>query len=196
MAARIVPLKRAEGEANDQLNELMSFVGYRPNALFTMARKPGLLPAVLQMVNVALRDPGLLDPKLRFLVACDACRVAQCFYSTAHMVHAAHQQGISWERLAALDHAADSGLFTSAELAALGLAAAGATLPVGSAQAAFDEAAHYFSEDELLEIVSAIALFGWFNRWNGLIGSELEREPATVVAHVPWLALMRHQLGF
>ncbi len=192
MAAMIQPIQGGDqGDEQHQLNDLLSFLGYRPNALFTMARKPGLLAAVLQLVHVTLRGPGLLAPEVRFLVACEASRLSGCVYSTAHMLHAAHHQGIAWQKLAALDDYVNHNAFAPAEKAALGLATAGATLPVAKSDAAFAKASAFYNQDELVEIVAAIAAFGVFNRWNSLIGSELEAEPASAFSHIPWLVDMK-----
>jgi alkylhydroperoxidase family enzyme len=193
MTARIPPLPATDPRSADpQLEELVSFLGYRPNALLTMARKPGLLGAVLGLVQAALRGQGDLPIDLRFLLACEASRGARCFYSATHAVHAAHSLGVSWEKLDALDHYAASDLYTPAERAALAIASAGATLPVGEAGAPFERAAAHFSESQRLDIVAAVALFGWFNRWNSLMQSELEHEPgAEALERVRWLRPLR-----
>lgn len=191
MSARITPLPESDPRAGDpMLEELVAFVGYRPNALLTMARKPGLLNAVLGLVQAALRGEGELSPELRFLVACEASRGAGCAYSATHAVHAANHLGIPWAKLAALDGWQTSELFSANERAALAIARAGATLPVGPADAAFQQAARSFTEGQVLEIVAVVALFGWFNRWNGLMRSELEAIPGEALDQVPWLRRM------
>lgn len=186
--AHAAPLAPDDPRSQDpQLEDLVNFLGYRPNALLTMARKPGLLPAVMGLVKVALRGPGLLDEGLRFLIGAEACRGARCPYSATHAVHAAWHAGLGWERLAALPEYRHSPLFDARERAALAIASAGATLPAAGASAAFAEARAHFNEDELIEIVSLVALFGWFNRWNSLMHTVLEPVPAEALAHVGWL---------
>ena len=54
--------------------------------------------------------------------------------------------------------------------------------------AAFAVARACFDEEELIDLVTVISCFGWFNRWNSLLRSELETEPAAVVAQLPWLS--------
>lgn len=192
MKPRLSPLSETvSGPAVPQLEELIRFVGYRPNALLTMARRPGLLVPLLGLVQAAMRAEGNLAIELRFLIACEACRGARCFYSAAHAVHAAHHVGIAWDKLAALDRHDASPLFSEPERAALAIARAGATLPVGPADQAFASAAGVFSEDQQIEIVSVVALFGWFNRWNGLMRTALEETPAEALRHVPWLVRLR-----
>lgn len=192
--ARLAPLAADDPRSQDpQLEDLVNFVGYRPNALLTMARKPGVLPAVLGLVQTTLRGEGLIEPGLRFLIAAEACRGARCVYSAVHVVHAAQHAGVDWARLDALPLARRSGRFSERELAALALAGAGATLPVADASAAFDAARSHFSDDELIEIVSIVALFGWFNRWNSLMQSTLESVPAEALHHVDWLRRMMEE---
>ena len=191
MTARIRPLPESDSRSGDPLlDDLVAFVGYRPNALLTMGRKPGLLNAVLALVQVAIRGEGELAPALRFLIACEASRGAGCAYSATHAVHAAHHLGVDWAKLAALDDWERSNLFTANERAALAIARAGATLPVASSDEAFRLAAQCFTEGQLLEIVAVVALFGWFNRWNSVMRTELEAIPGEALAHVPWLHRM------
>ena len=188
--ARLPPLASDDPRARDpQLEALVEFAGDRPNALLTMARVPGLLQAVMGMVQATVQAEGGISPALRFLIACEVSRGAGCRYSTVHAAHAAHRVGVDWHKLAALPAWRESPLFTPRERAALAIAAAGATAPAQApADAAFDEARQHFSEDALLEIVSIVAMFGWFNRWNNLLQSHLEDEPAQICEHLPWLA--------
>ncbi len=196
MTAYLTPLSDlTQGEAPERLQALVGFLGYRPNALLTMARKPALLPAVLELVQVALRGPGRLDEGLRFLVACEASRVAGCGYSAAHVAHAALHLGVALPKLVELDRQATSAQYTPRERAALALAnVAASALDVDAharRDAAFAAARACFDEEELVELVTVISALGWFNRWNSLVRSELEAEPATVVADLPWLTALQ-----
>jgi len=192
MPAHIAPLAAFDAaHAPAGLQALVDFVGYRPNALLTMALHDGLLPAVLGLVRATVRGPGPLDEGLRFLVACEASRVAGCGYSAAHAAHAATHVGVPREQLAALDRHVDSPLFTPRERAALALADAAACPQAPGAgaarEAAFAAARSCFTEEEVLALVAVVSAFGWFNRWNSLVRSELEAEPATMVGALPWL---------
>ena len=63
---RVAPLAGDDPRLEDPaLQDLVAFVGYRPNALLTMAKLPGLLPAVLGMVQAALRQIIRALPKDR-----------------------------------------------------------------------------------------------------------------------------------
>lgn len=187
-AARIAPLHENDPRSQDPvLEELVGFVGYRPNALLTMARKPGVVPALLQLLGVTLRGDGPIPEPLRFLIAAETARGARCRYTTTHLVHAAHHLGVGWDKLAALPFYQDDARYTEQERKALVIATAGGSLPVREPAQAIEQARQVFTEEEIVEIVSCVAMVGWFNRWNGLMGSELEPVPSEALAHVPWL---------
>lgn len=187
----VAPLSHGDLAFHDSaLDELVRTLGYHPNALLTMARKPGLLPAVLGLLRIVVWSEGVIPVSLRLLLACEASRGAGCLYTAAHVVHAAHLAGVGWDKLAALPDYGRDRLFTTEEKRALAIATAGSALPVADAQTAFDEAKQVFGDDGLIEIVSTVSAFGWFNRWNSLMRTELETVPAEVLDHVPWLAAL------
>jgi len=185
--ARIAPIAAESGGHAPDLQALIDFVGYRPNALFTMAKRPGLLEAVLAMVGVSIRGSGRLPEDFRFLIAAEASRAAGCRYSAAHAAHAAAHAGMAEAKIAALSGHESSPLFTPAERAALRLAASGGRMPAQDSAATFAQGQIHYDEDQLIEIVGIVALFGWFNRWNSLIGSDLEQEPGAFAERIPWL---------
>jgi alkylhydroperoxidase family enzyme len=185
--ARIAPLAAEPGSHSPDLQALIDFVGYRPNALFTMAKRPGLLEAVLAMVGASIRGKGSLPEDFRFLIAAEASRAAGCRYSAAHAAHAAAHAGMAEARIAALPGHESSPLYTPAERAALRLAASGGRMPAHDPAGAFAQGRIHYDEDQLIEIVGIIALFGWFNRWNSLIGSDLEQVPSAFAERIPWL---------
>jgi hypothetical protein len=57
------------------------------------------------------------------------------------------------------------------------LARDAAAVPNAATQAHFAELAEHFSEDEIVDIVAVISLFGFLNRWNDTMATELEELP-------------------
>lgn len=193
MSPQVTPIAPDDPRLADPLLEdLVEFVGYRPNALLTMARMDELLPAILNLVRITLRREDAVSPQLRFLLACEVSRSAGCFYSAVHAAHAALHLDVPVAKLAALEEFQTSSAFEEHERAALAIAKAGGALPVRKPDPAFDEARKHFSDDQIVVIVAAVAAFGWFNRWNSLMNSELEEIPASVIADMPWLQRLQH----
>ena len=189
---QLAPLAADDDRAADPLLEdLVASFGYRPNALLTLARRPGLLPVLLELIRLVVRDDSTVSFELRFLVACEASRRAGCLYRASHAAHALLHAGIPSEKVIALDRFRTSPLFSAKERAALELAHAGGTLPVTGAQAAFDTARPALDEAEMIDVLTVVARFGWFNRWNSVVGCEIEPEPAAIIPAIPWLKQMR-----
>lgn len=67
--------------------------------------------------------------------------------------------------------------FDEAERAALRLARDASIVPNATTPSHFVELRKHFEEDQIVEMVAMIALFGWLNRWNDTMATELEPEP-------------------
>lgn len=88
------------------------------NIFRTLANAPVLLDAFLSYAN-ALRDGSELSPKLRELAILSVGHATGSEYEIAHHQSHGRKAGITDEQLAAVADAANSGLFTEAELASL-----------------------------------------------------------------------------
>lgn len=54
--------------------------------------------------------------------------------------------------------------------------------PNQATDADFDELKRYFSNEQIVELVGVIELFGWLNRWNDTMNTILEDSPASFYA--------------
>ncbi len=152
--------------------------GYVPNSWLTLARKPRVFRAVRELREAVMADAGEVPPALRFMIGEVVSNAAGCRYCTAHNAeNAAHRGKVAEEKLHALWQFQSSPLFTPAERAALNLALAVGGCPPSATDAHFDELKKHFSEDAIIEIVSVIAFFGWVNRWNDTLATQLEADP-------------------
>ena len=83
--ARLEPLKPEE--AADELQEVfpiwMERMGYIPNTLMTMARKPKMVMALAKM-SEAVHNDCSLAPSLRGLIGLASSAAAGCMFCTAH----------------------------------------------------------------------------------------------------------------
>ncbi len=85
--------------------------------------------------------------------------------------------GVSLEKLENAWMFEADGHFDEAERAALRLARDASVVPNATTPSHFVELRKYFGEDQIIEMVAMIALFGWLNRWNDTMATELESEP-------------------
>ena len=154
-------------------------LGFMPNSVLAMLRLPGLAQA-LGGLNAALMGPGRVEQGFKRLVAHMASRAAGCQYCMAHTAAGAQVHGVVAERLDALWNFETSALFTPAERVALELALAGGQVPNGADDALFERLRQHWSEEQILELVGVVSLFGFLNRWNDTLATPLEAHPSDV----------------
>ncbi len=160
-------------------------MGFEANSLKVMARQPALLQGFMALSGAILGPGASLDPVLRQMIAHISSAAAGCAYCQAHTAHGAEHRGADAAKLEALWTFETSDLFSPAEKAALSLALAAGSVPNQSTDDHFAELKTHYSEDEIVEIVGVIALFGFLNRWNDTLATTLEDSPlAFAEAHL------------
>ena len=151
-------------------------MGFVPNSLLTMGRRPALFRGFAALSGEVL-GPGRVPPATKQLVAFVTSNASGCRYCQAHTSHSAERAGVSPEKLEAAFEFETSPHFDAAERAALRLARDAGVSPPAVTDAHFEALRKHFDDDEILELVSVIALFGWLNRWNDTLATELESSP-------------------
>ena len=125
---------------------------------------------------------GRVTGELKRLVGHIASHVAGCRYCEAHTIRAAarfgNQEGAAPERLDEVWDFRSSARFTAAERAALEYAAAAASVPGAVTPEIGLELRKHWDDGEIVEITGVIALFGFLNRWNDAMATELEAPAA------------------
>jgi len=156
--------------------------GFVPNGARTMAHRPALLRGFLALRNGVMgADSGTVPLELKNLIANLASKTAGCRYCQAHTVYAAERAGSDRARLEAVWEYRSSTLFTDAEKVALDLAVAAASVPSAVTPDLMDEVRRHWDDGEIAEIMGVVALFGFLNRWNDSLATELE-DPAAASA--------------
>jgi uncharacterized peroxidase-related enzyme len=153
--------------------------GFLPNSILTMGRRPGIAQAFMQL-NQAVLYEGTVPKETKMLVSLVASQAAGCQYCEAHMANLSSVYSASDTKIAAVWDYETSELFSTAERAALRLAHKAALVPNQASEEDFAELRKHFSDDEIVEIVAAISLFGYLNRWNDTMATELEHVPLLV----------------
>ena len=179
--SRLLPLPAdTTPELKNHFDFFLSTLGFTPNSVLTMQRKPGLVQAFAQL-NAAVMDPaGEVDLGFRRLIGHVASKAAGCLYCQAHTLLGAKNFGIAPEKLAAVWTYASSPLFTEAERVALDFALAAAAQPNAVTDELFERLRMRWSEVQIVEILGVVAMFGFLNRWNDSMATKLEAVPDAV----------------
>jgi uncharacterized peroxidase-related enzyme len=174
------PLSReAVPEFKERFEHYENTRGFIPNSILTMSRRPAIARAFMQL-NQAVLYEGTVDEELKMLVSLIASQAAGCRYCQAHMANLSSIYKSSDKKIAEVWSFEDSDLFSDAERAALRLAVNASIIPNQASQEDFDQLAIHFDEGQIVEIVASIALFGYLNRWNDTMATDLEEYPAGV----------------
>lgn len=155
--------------------------GFIPNSILTMQRRPSIAKAFMQL-NQAVLYEGTVPTELKMLVALMASHAAGCRYCESHMANLSSIYEASDEKIAAIWDFERSEVFSDAERAALRLAMKASVVPNAAEPADFEVLRVHFDDAEIVEIVASIALFGYLNRWNDTLATQLEAVPAQVSA--------------
>lgn len=178
---RIAPLPPEHSpELKEQFEGMRKNLGFIPNSILIMQRKPNLAKALAQMTAAVWDPDGKVDRGLKRLIAHVSSRTAGCQYCMAHTAGGAIHFGVEDKKLAAVWDYQTSPLFSPAERVALDVAAAGAAVPNAVTDEMFSNLRKHWDEEQIVEIIGVIATFGFLNRWNDTLATPLEDEPIAV----------------
>lgn len=188
--AHLDPLSRSELPQFEPFFERYDRIrGFLPNSILTMGRRPGIAEAFMAL-NQAILYEGTVAEELKMLISLVASQAAGCRYCQAHMANLSSVYKNSDEKIQAVWTFETSDLFSPAERAALRLAWHAAVVPNVATADDFEDLKRYFTDDEIVEIVASISLFGYLNRWNDTMATDLEEPPAKVagrtIGEVGW----------
>ncbi len=177
--SRITPLPREDlGELEEVFTRAEKALGFVPNSFFIMARRPAMLQAFSRLSREVLGVPGRVPADLKWMIAHIASRSAGCQYCAAHTGDtAATATGVDPAKIEAIFDYERSNLFSAAEKAALTVAQGAGQVPNMVSDADMDSLKEHFDEDQIVEIVGVICLFGWLNRFNDTMATDLEPGP-------------------
>ncbi|MDC0738066.1 carboxymuconolactone decarboxylase family protein [Cognatishimia sp. SS12] len=188
---RIDPLEWEDMSAlHDLLAPVKDRMGFVPTSQRVMARKPKILTAFIGLTR-AVYDPDAETPlPLRNMVAMVASQAAGCLYCQAHTSSNASRAGLSAEKIAAVWEFETHPLFDNAERAALRFALAAGSVPNAVTDEIVEDLKQHFSQDQIVELMAVVAMFGFLNRWNDSMATGLEDEPLSFaennLADTPW----------
>ncbi len=85
--------------------------------------------------------------------------------------------GIDEEKLQAIYEYATSPLFSDKERVALEFALAAASVPNAVTDDLYQRLSDLWADEEIVEILGVVGMFGFLNRWNDSMATPLEAEP-------------------
>ena len=167
-------------ELKSHFDYFLGTLGFTPNSVLTMQRKPRIVQAFAQL-NAAVMDPaGEVDVGFRRLVGHVVSKVAGCLYCQAHTLLGAHNFGVSDAKLADVWTYATSPLYSERERLALDFALAAAAQPNAVTDAQFVQLQQHWSDTEIVELLAVVSMFAFLNRWNDTMATPLEAKAIAV----------------
>ena len=114
-ATRLVPLpENHTPELQDAFETIGNNLGFIPNSILIMQRKPKLVKALQQMLAAIWEPGGEVDRGFKRLVAHVASQAAGCQYCMAHTAGGALLFGVEYKKVAAVWDFRTSPLFSEA----------------------------------------------------------------------------------
>ena len=187
------------------LEQALKGMGFVPNSLYAMSEKPNILGAfALLFANIrgfsGVQTSALTGLKLsvknmiwslrakknnsnevplylKNLVAHISSNASGCRYCQAHTAYEAHENGVAIEKLQSIWEFQTSDLFTDAEKAALSFGFAAGSVPNQVESEHYSELSKHFTAEQIVELTATISIFGFLNRWNDSMGTEIEDLP-------------------
>lgn len=170
-------------ELVDKFTHYKNTRGFIPNSILTMQRRPNIVKAFMAL-NQAILYEGSVSEELKMLISLIASQASGCRYCQAHMANLSKIYSASKEKIASVWEYQTSDYFSDSERAALNVAFKASIVPNEVATEDFTELNKYFSESEVVEIVASVALFGYLNRWNDTMATDLEDYPKQVASEL------------
>ncbi len=178
--AHLEPLPReALPEFRTVFDQYEKTRGFVPNSILTMSRRPAIARAFMAL-NQAVLYEGTVPQELKMLASLIASQAAGCRYCQAHMANLSSIYHASDDKVRSVWEFETSPLFSAAERAALRVAWKASLVPNEVTDEHFAELKRHFDEGQIVELIATVALFGYLNRWNDTMATNLEDRPRRV----------------
>lgn len=168
------------GKEDKDFRNLIEFfnetLGFCPNSVKTMYHRPSIAYAFIELNKAVMENKGRVTSALKRLIGYISSNVAGCRYCQAHTIRAAERYGAEAEKLNNIWEFRTHKAFSEAERSALEFAFASSTIPNSVNDSIAENLRQHWNEGEIVEILGVIALFGYLNRWNDSMGTEIEKE--------------------
>ncbi|WP_178986492.1 carboxymuconolactone decarboxylase family protein [Winogradskyella helgolandensis] len=173
--ALVTPLSADHDLETKELAEFFNeTLGFCPNSVLTMQRRPAISKAFINLNKAVMANEGRVTSALKRMIAWVSSNATGCRYCQAHAIRAAERYGAEQEQL---DHIWDyrtHAAFNDAERAALDFSLAASQVPNAVDAEIKERLYQHWDEGEIVEMLGVISLFGYLNRWNDSMGTDIE----------------------
>ncbi len=161
-----------------ETKELAAFfnetLGFCPNSVLTMQHRPAISKAFINLNKAVMANEGGVTSALKRMIAWVSSNATGCRYCQAHAIRAAERYGAEQEQLDNIWEYRTHDAFSDAEKAALDFALAASQVP-NTVNAGIKKRLHeHWNDGEIVEMMGVISLFGYLNRWNDSMGTNIE----------------------
>jgi uncharacterized peroxidase-related enzyme len=176
---RISRLNRSEvaPELREVYDKFLRDRGNVPYFFRTLAHRPEIFRTATAHMQAVL-STGTLPTKLKELVVVRTSQINCTAYCLASHTAISLRLGTTPEQIEALKNWRESTLFSEAEKEAIHLAEAMTSDSLHYSDEEMARLRRFYSEGEVVELMAAIGLFNYFNRFNNLLQME-PTQPAT-----------------
>ena len=173
------PLVFPAAEQEDKnFQDLIQFfnetLGFCPNSVKTMYHRPSIAYAFIELNKAVMENKGRVTSSLKRMIGYISSNVAGCRYCQAHTIRAAERYGADAAKMENIWEFRTHKSFTEPERAALEFASASSTIPNAVDDSIAENLRLHWNDGEIVEILGVISLFGFLNRWNDTMGTEIE----------------------
>jgi uncharacterized peroxidase-related enzyme len=144
-----------------------------------MQRRPNIAKAFVQLNMAVMENHGELTSEFKRLIAFISSNATGCRYCQAHTIRAAERYGSSEQRLSNVWDFANQDCFSDKEKAALRFAQEASLVPVNVSKDTEKDLHYHWSDEDIVEIMGVIALFGYLNRWNDVMATSIEDDASS-----------------
>ncbi len=173
--ALVTPLSSDHDLETKELAEFFNeTLGFCPNSVLTMQRRPAISKAFINLNKAVMANEGRVTSALKRMIAWVSSNSTGCRYCQAHAIRAAERYGAEQEQLDNIWEYRTHSAFSDAERAALDFSLAASLVPNGVNADIKKRLYEHWDEGEIVEMLGVISLFGYLNRWNDSMGTDIE----------------------
>lgn len=173
--ALVNPLSPNHDQETKELAEFFNeTLGFCPNSVLTMQHRPAISKAFINLNKAVMANEGRVTSALKRMIAWVSSNATGCRYCQAHAIRAAERYGAEQKQLDNIWEYRTHEAFSESERAALDFALAASQVP-NTVNADIKKRLHeHWNDGEIVEMMGVISLFGYLNRWNDSMGTNIE----------------------